>query len=161
MAKTDFFKCYGAEKRQDSLVELGKDSWLLIYGYGTDGEQGYNLRKYYDHKPTLDEVKRDVRDAIDTETKQKILEGFEFNGIKVWLSDENQRNYASIERNDSVTYPLTLKLNEESDGTAVYCTFPTAEDFEKFSKEASLYILNTVMAGWQEKDGVEWSVFGL
>lgn len=86
---------------------------------------------------------------------------FEYDGIKVWLSDEKQRNYASMERNDSLTYPLTVKLNEEADATPIYHTFQTREDFIAFSKAASTYIFKAISDGWKEKDNVDWSVFDI
>lgn len=43
----------------------------------------------------------------------------------------------------------------------MYYTFETREDFIKFSKEASAYILNAIMDGWKEKDNIDWSVFDL
>ena len=155
-------KIYGATERHDCLMQIGRQKWELIYGYGTDGERGWNWRKrYIGRKPTMEEIKEEVRATIDAETSDKIVNRFAFNGVKIYLSDEKQRNYASIQSNTDIAFPLTLKVNEEEDGTPVYYTFAEREDFEKFSKEASLYILNTVMAGWQEKDGVEWSAFGL
>lgn len=154
-------KIYGTTQRQDGVQRVGKEKWLLYFGlYEKDGST-YEYRHTFTHKPTMDEVKQLVRDAIDAETRDKIVNRFEYDGIKVWLSDEKQRNYASMERNDSITYPLTVKLNEEADATPVYHTFQTREDFIQFSKAASTYILNTIMDGWREKDNVDWSVFDI
>lgn len=152
-------KIYGTNKSQDGLQCVGKNKWVLFYGlYEADGST-YEYRHTFTHKPTLDEVKELVRNVIDAETRDKIVNQFEYEGIKVWLSDEKQRNYASIESNDSITYPLTLKLNEDADATPIYHTFENKEEFKQFSKEASTYILGTIMKGWKEKDNVDWSVF--
>lgn len=154
-------KIYGTTQRQDGVQHVGKDKWLLYFGlYEKDGST-YEYRHTFTSKPTMDEVKQLVRDAIDAETRDKIVNRFEYDGIKVWLSDEKQRNYASMERNDSLTYPLTVKLNEEADATPIYHTFQTREDFIAFSKAASTYIFNAIADGWKEKDNVDWSVFDI
>lgn len=154
-------KIYGTTQRQDGVQRVGKDKWLLYFGlYEKDGST-YEYRYTFTSKPTMDEVKQLVRDAIDAETRDKIVNRFEYDGIKVWLSDEKQRNYASMERNDSLTYPLTVKLNEEADATPIYHTFQTREDFIAFSKAASTYIFKAISDGWKEKDNVDWSVFDI
>ena len=154
-------KIYGTTKRQDGLQRVGKNKWLLYFGLYETESGTYEYRHTFTHNPTLDEIKKLVWATIDAETKDKIVNQFEYEGIKVWLSDEKQRNYASLENNESIAYPLTLKLNEEADATPVYYTFETREDFIKFSKEASAYILNAIMDGWKEKDNIDWSVFDL
>lgn len=154
-------KIYGTTKRQDGVQRVGKDKWLLYFGlYEKDGST-YEYRHTFTNKPTMDEVKQLVRDAIDAETRDKIVNRFEYDGIKVWLSDEKQRNFASMERNDSLAYPLTVKLNEEADATPIYHTFQTREEFIKFSKAASTYIFKAISDGWKEKDNVDWSVFDI
>ena len=154
-------KIYGTTKRQDGLQRVGKNKWLLYFGLYETESGTYEYRHTFTHNPTLDEIKKLVWATIDAETKDKIVNQVEYEGIKVWLSDEKQRNYASLENNESIAYPLTLKLNEEADATPVYYTFETREDFIKFSKEASAYILNAIMDGWKEKDNIDWSVFDL
>lgn len=154
-------KIYGTTQRQDGVQRVGKDKWLLYFGlYEKDGST-YEYRHTFTNKPTMDEVKQLVRDAIDAETRDKIVNRFEYDGIKVWLSDEKQRNFASMERNDSLAYPLTVKLNDEADATPIYHTFQTREDFIKFSKAASTYIFKAISDGWKEKDNVDWSVFDI
>lgn len=152
-------KRYGAAGRDDRLMQIGRSKWELIYGYGTDGTTGWNWRTRYKYKPTAEEIKAAVTEQINSNVTEKIIGGMTYNGQAVWLSTENQLNYASIERNADVEYPLTLKMNEEADGTPVYHTFGNAEEFAAFSKAASLHILQCVKDGWQEKDSVDWSKF--
>ena len=154
-------KRYGATKRDDQLMQIGKHKWELIYGYGTDGTIGWNWRERFTRKPTLDEIKKLVWATIDAETKDKIVNQFEYEGIKVWLTDERQRNFASIENNESVTFPLTLKLNEKADATPIYHTFQTRDEFKKFGEAAACFILETIRNGWKEKDNVDWDVFDM
>lgn len=95
MSKTDFFKV-SATERQDQIVRLSDNNYLLIFGYGRengDDEQGYNWRKYYDHKPDELELKEDITALIDHFTDERILTGFQWNGGNVYLSQENQMNF--------------------------------------------------------------------
>ena len=94
MAKTEFFRCNGATERADKLVCLSSSNYLLIFGFETDADGNkYTWRKYYDHKPTVREIKQDISDLINTETDAKILTGFAWNGKPVYLSTENQQNF--------------------------------------------------------------------
>ncbi len=153
-------KVYGTTVRQDGLRKVGRRCFILFYGLYTD-ESGstYEYRQTFDHKPTWDEVRRVILDTIDCETRQKILNGFIYNGKRVWLSDENQRNYDIIERKGTV-YPMKIKLNEAADGTAVYHIFESAEEFATFNNAASAYIIDTWQAGRKEKESLDPSAFG-
>ena len=46
-------KIYGATARQDGLYKIGRNKYELIYGYGVDGENGYNWRRRYRNLPTV------------------------------------------------------------------------------------------------------------
>ena len=79
----------------------------------------------------------------------------------LYLSAENQLNFAAIERNKNIPYPLTLKINEQEDGTPIYYTFEDVDEFISFSQAMSLYVIETVQNGWKEKDSVDWTVFNI
>lgn len=150
-------KIYGATDRQDGLYKIGRKKYQLIYGFGKDAdtdETGFNYRLTFDHKPTADEVRKAITSTIDAETEEKVITGFEYDGVRCWLSLTNQQNYSHILSNPSQEYPLELKLNEEEDGTPIYGTFATADEFKEFSRAASEYMINTVIAGWRKKDAV-------
>lgn len=152
-------KIYGTRERQDTIVRTGRNKWVLFYGFGKDdetSESGWEYRHTFARKPSLDEVKAVVVSAINAATEEKILTGFVWNGQSVYLSKENQLNFAAIERSDEVAYPLSLKVGEDADGSAEYMTFATKQDFVEFSQAASLYVLSCVQEGWTEKDSVDW-----
>ena len=153
-------KIYGATARQDGLYKIGRSKWELIYGFGTDGDNnGYNWRKRFDHQPTIDEIKSAVISTINAATEEKILTGFKWDGLPVWLSTENQINYLNIARDAGVVYPLCLKLGEDAEGLPQYRTFDTAADFDKFNTAATAHVRACITAGWQEKDSVDWKLF--
>jgi len=160
MAKTDFFKVYGAESRQDKLIKISADNVLLIYGYGTDDGQGYNWRKYYGHKPTEEELKADIEALVNGITDGNILNGFTWSGKPVYLSTENQMNFKAAYdlavQTEGATLPLKMKLGEDADGNAVYHTFTALSAFTDFYTKAVAYIQSALQEGWTEKDGVDY-----
>lgn len=107
--------------------------------------------------PTLDSVKRAIIDDINARTDEKILKGFVWNGINVWLSEENQRNFSEAQRLNLV--PVKFKLSELSDGTPVYHTFESAEDLNNFYTQAATYIQQCLQDGWNEKDNLDFTPF--
>ena len=164
MKQSDFYRV-GAEKRQDQVIKIGVNNYLLIFGYGIDEDgNGYNMRKNYDHKPTKAEIKNDVETLINGEIEKKILSGFEWRGIKVWLSLENQMNikaaYDLAVQTNGERLPKKMKLGEDEDGRPVYHTFEDLEEFSDFFKAVVDYIEQVRMEGWDEKDGINYGEFG-
>lgn len=167
MAKTEFFKVYGAEERQDRLIKISANKHLLIYGYGTEGDgddaQGYNWRKYYDHEPTQAELKADIEALVNGIVDAIILDGFTWNSKPVYLSTENQMNFKAAYdlavQTEGATLPLKMKLGEDADGNAVYHTFSELSEFTDFYTKAVAYIQAALLEGWEEKDGIDYSGF--
>lgn len=160
MATNGFYKVGGATERQDQIVKIGNKNWLLIYGFGKDddaAETGYNWRKNYDHEPTEAEVKADVDALVNAETDARILTGFVWNGIHVYLSTENQYNFKAaydlaVQTSGSIL-PITMKLGTDAEGNVAYHTFEDVSDFTDFYTKAFAYINEALVAGWTEKDG--------
>ena len=149
-----FYKV-GAEERKDQLVQIGHKNWLLIFGFCNDEELGgYNWRKNYDHKPTVREIKQDIRDLINADTSRKILTGMTWNGIPLWLSQENQRNISDAVR--AATLPVRLKLGEDEDGNPIYYTFEDAGELSELHKAVWEHIRASLDYGWREKDAVDY-----
>ena len=48
--------------------------------------------------PTLEAVKRSIIEDINRHTDEKILKGFVWKNMNVWLSEENQRNFSEAQR---------------------------------------------------------------
>lgn len=154
-------KVYGTSVRQDGLHKVGRRNFTLFYGLYTDKNGStYEYRHTFDHKPTWDEVKAVLVEAINEHTKETILNGFVWCDKYVWLSDENQRNFMMIENLTSENYPLNVKINEDANGEPIYYTFVSDEEFAAFSKLASQHVIDTWQAGWKEKDNLTPATFG-
>lgn len=149
-----FYKV-GAEERKDQLVQIGHKNWLLIFGFCNDEELGgYNWRKNYDHKPTVREIKQDISDLINADTSRKILTGMTWNGIPLWLSQENQRNISDAVR--AATLPVRLKLGEDEDGNPIYYTFEDSNELTELYKAVWEHIRSSLDDGWREKDSIDY-----
>lgn len=157
----DFYKVYGAKERHDQIVKISDTNYLLIFGFGKDGDNSYQYRKNYDHKPSVEELKADIEILINKETDATILNGFVWNGKSVYLSTENQINFKAAYdlavQTDGATLPIKFKLGEDGVGNPVYHTFQKLESFTDFFTKAFSYISKTLNEGWTEKDGVNYS----
>lgn len=163
MATTEFYRCNGAAERADALVCLSKTNYLLIFGFGTDEDgNNYTWRKYYDHKPSVREIKQDISELINKETDTKILTGFTWNGKPVYLSAENQMNFKAaydIARDTAgASLPIKFKLGEDADGAPVYHTFTKLEPLADFVMKAMSFVVTTLNEGWVKKD-IDYSIF--
>ena len=58
---------------------------------------------------------------------------------------------------EAKTFPESIV----SDGTPIYYTFESVDEFISFSQAMSLYVIETVQNGWKEKDSVDWTVFNI
>ena len=90
-----FEKIYGITERRDEVVRRGRE-WYLYFGQGKDNQGDYVLRKVYDHKPSGDELRADIVELVNKNVDEKILSGYVWKDMPVWLSSENQFNYKSV-----------------------------------------------------------------
>lgn len=113
------------------------------------------------HKPTLSEVKNIVLNGYNAITDEKILSGFEWNGMKVWLSTENQFNYKAAYdlafQTNGASLPTVFKFGTTEE--PVYHKFDTLEELADFYMKAMTYINEQLAIGWYKKDSIDWSVY--
>lgn len=159
-------KIYGSPVRQDGLVKVGRHTYELIYGFGkdsADAETGWNWRQRFDHKPTTAEIRQVLEALINSNTDNKILTGFSWNGKPVYLSTENQSNFKNaydFARDTSgATLPVKFKIGEDANGSPVYHTFTKFEVLQDFVLKASDFVNATLNEGWKEKDSIDYSLF--
>lgn len=129
---------------------------------GEEIQSGYDYyEKWLNHKPTMDEVKEIVLSGMNAIIDQRILEGFEWNGMAVWLSGENQFNYkAAFDlalQTSGDNLPVTFKFGTTQE--PVYHTFSEVEELMDFYTKAMGYINGVLADGWKEKDSMDWSKY--
>ena len=126
--------------------ETGKYSWMTHYMYG---------------KPTMTQIRGLVLDWYNRQVDNKILDGFEWKGMPVWLSSENQFNYKAAYdlavQTGGSNLPVTFKFGTTED--PLYHTFDSIEDLSGFYIGAMSYINARLNEGWKAKDAIDWSVY--
>lgn len=157
-------KVFGSPKRQDGLYKVGRNTWELIYGFGKDNENdefGWNYRQRFKYKPTPEEIKSIINAQINADTDAKILSGFVWRDMPVWLSTENQFNYKAAYdlaiQTGGATLPVKFKFGTDAEPT--YFVFENMDDFSDFYLSSMAYVQAMLDAGWVEKDSVDYSMF--
>lgn len=115
----------------------------------------------FHYKPTLNQLKNLILDWYNKEIDRKILQGFTWNDMKIWLSTENQFNYKAaydlaVQTNGS-NLPIIFKFGTTDN--PIYYTFETLEDLTNFYTSAMSYINTTLVEGWKEKDNIDWESY--
>lgn len=113
------------------------------------------------HKPTMAEVKEIVLAGMNAKIDERILSGFVWNGMGVWLSSENQFNYKAAYdlavQTQGMNLPVTFKFGTTEE--PVYYEFTSVDELTLFYVGAMKYIDTTLNDGWKEKDAVDWSAY--
>ena len=142
-----------------ALVELAsrrKQSYIVrtdLQPYQTDEADGVTfIEQRYDYKPTMEDIRAFVFGVINEKVKARILSGFEWDGKPVWLSEENQMNFAQA------VVPATFKIGEWADGSPVYRTFDS-EELTAFNTAWRRYIQQCLADGWRQKDGYDFGEY--
>ncbi len=147
-------KIYSSTGRQDGIQQIGRNRWEIFYGYGKDGDNGYNYRQTLEYKPTPEEVRQIILDQINDNVQKEILQGMTLNGRVVWLSAENQRNIVLAA---SIKASLTLKLGTDEDYELH--TFGV-DEVQSFAAAVQEHIENAIAKGRREKSEIDWTVYG-
>lgn len=92
------------------------------------------MSEMFHYRPSINDIRNVIlkyyNDRIDT----KILKGFSWNGIPVWLSSENQFNYKAAYdlaiQTQGASLPVTFKFG--TDEQPVYHTFTDINEFTSF-----------------------------
>lgn len=128
---------------------------------GNDNGVSFKYKLIEHHKPTLAEIKEIVLADMNAEIDKNILEGFEWNGMKVWLSSENQFNYKAAYdlaiQTSGANLPVVFKFGTTEE--PVYHEFEDVQSLTEFYTAAMVYINKQLVDGWKAKDSVDWSPY--
>ncbi len=112
-------------------------------------------------RPSFGQLKDFILLEINKRTDEKILSGFEWNGMQVWLSSENQFNYKAAYdlavQSNGANLPTVFKFGSNEDPK--YHKFDTVEELSDFYVKAMTYINEQLAIGWVKKDSIDWSVY--
>lgn len=135
--------------------------WDVKPYFNEEGEkQGVDYyEQWINHKPSIEEVKEIVTAGYNRLIDERIISGFEWNGMPVWLSSENQFNYKAAYdlavQTGGANLPTTFKFG--SNDAPQYYTFSSVEELTGFYVSAMKYIDAVLNEGWSQKDSLDWS----
>ena len=138
------------------------DKWKVRWNVITIGDDDVQfLYEFINHKPTISEVKEIILSWMNSEIDKKIVGGYEWAGMKVWLSSENQFNYKAAYdlavQTGGANLPVKFKFGTTEE--PVYHEFKTVEELSSFYMGAMNYINETLNEGWRAKDAVDWTPY--
>lgn len=143
-------------------VSPRKNKWKIRWNI-TEKDDGSAewLEKDFGHKPTATEIRNTIIQYQNNQVDAKILSGYRWHDMPVWLSTENQFNYkASFDvavQSNGANLPVRFKFGTEDD--PVYHDFTTVEELTDFYYGAMAFINATLQEGWTAKDNIDFSVF--
>lgn len=139
-----------------------QDKWHLRWDIVIDDAGNANyMEKVLDHKPTIDEIKETIISWYNSDIDQKILSGYNWKGMKVWLSAENQFNYKAAYdlalQMPDLLLPVKFKFGTATDPE--YYVFTTIEELSDFYIGSVIYLNQTLNSGWASKDNNNWPAY--
>lgn len=157
-------KVFGLTERY-TLMREGTTRFVVRYGIKPYDEKNSTWYEVYFNKKehpvvTTEDIKQVILADIDECTKEAIIGGFVWNKKPVWLSLENQSNFATAEHRAATVgdnLPHKEKIGEQEDGSPVYYTFETAAELTDFWNACQDHINACRNAGWELKDSIDWS----
>lgn len=145
-------------------VSPRKGKWKIRWNI-TEKEDGSAewLEVDFDHKPTAAEIRNTIIQYQNEQVDAKILSGYRWNGMPVWLSTENQFNYkASFDlavQTDGSNLPVRFKFG--TDEEPIYHDFASVDELTDFYTGAMAFINETLQDGWKQKDNINISTYKL
>ena len=145
------------------IAEIGPNAYLICWGYKPrrskegEAERGIWMEEVVTFKPSIGYIKNLVIGWYNKNIDAKILSGFKWNDMPIWLSSENQFNYKAAYdlavQTGGANLPITFKFGTTNE--PVYHTFTTVEELNGFYLSAMAYINNTLAQGWKDKDSFD------
>lgn len=144
-------------------VSPRKNKWKIRWNITEKEDDSAEwLEECFDHKPTITEVRNIINQYHNEQVDRKILSGYQWNDMAVWLSTENQLNYKSAYdlavQSGGTSLPVTFKFG--TDEEPVYHTFSSLDELSDFYRGAMEFINATLQEGWTTKDNIDYSVYG-
>ena len=130
-------------------------------GNKTETELGTWTEGILPFKPSINQLKSYILDALNKDIDQKILSGMVWKDMSIWLSSENQFNYKAAYdlavMSQGKSLPVVFKFG--STDNPMYYQFETLEDISDFYLSAMAHVNKCLDEGWKKKDSIDWSVY--
>lgn len=136
----------------EKLIEKTEKGWVVRY----DG-----IEKVLPYRPTLESLKSIILAIENSRIDQKILSGYVWEGMEVWLSSENQFNYKAAYdlaiQTNGASLPVVFKFGGTENPE--YHMFNDLQDLTSFYTGAMKYVNDTLTEGWTKKDTINWEEY--
>ena len=124
---------------------------------------GIWTEKIISPKPSFKQLKEFILTEINHQTDEKILSGFVWKDMQVWLSSENQFNYKAAYdlavQTNGANLPTVFKFGSAEE--PIYYKFDTIEELTDFYTKALKFINEQLAIGWAKKDSINWDDYEL
>ena len=124
----------------------------------TPSQRGSWMVEKFSYRLNIEQIKSFILNWYNEQIDKKILSGFVWKDMQVWLSSENQFNYKATHdlaiQTNGANLPIKFKFgsNEEP----IYYTFESVGDLQDFYMSAINFINTTLNDGWAKKDSINW-----
>lgn len=140
-----------------------KNKWRVRWDVRQNEEDNSTsyMEEEFPYKPTTEEIKTMVIDWYNQQIGGEITSGFTYNGVPVWLSQENQFNYKAAYdlavQTDGTTLPVIFKFGTNDE--PVYYEFKTLDKLTDFYTKAMVFVEQRLANGWAMKDSFDLSKY--
>lgn len=126
-----------------------------------NGNQVSFVEREFNHKPSMSEVKDTILSWMNSEIDKEIVGGFKWNGMDIWLSNENQFNYKAAYdlavQTGGESLPVTFKFGTTDN--PVYHEFDNIDTLSDFYTSSIRYIIDKLNEGWKRKDSFDFTIY--
>ena len=130
-------------------------------GDNSDSKLGVWSEHTFTQNISFAQIKLFIINEINKTVDNKILSGFTWKDMPVWLSTENQFNYKAVYdvavQTNGANLPLIFKFGDSEN--PIYYKFEEFEDLQDFYLKALEHINEQLVLGWKKKDSIDWSVY--
>lgn len=140
-------------------VNLRKGYYAVRWDFQTNEDENTvnYMETVFDHLPTEDEIRSVINKYYNEITDQKILSGFKYKDIPVWLSLENQNNYLMA----AVAGLSSYMVKGGSDSASINITLNTHEEILDFVAAMQQYISKCIGEGRTKKLSINFEDYKL
>ncbi len=130
--------------------------WRVRWNVVTDdaGTASY-MEEEFGHKPSVNEIKSLIEGWISDATRERIVSGFSYEGVPVWLSAENQANYERAYIQSKIGSGVSAVFKFGTDENPVYRRFENTAELEAFYKAFSEHIQQAQLDGWNARESID------
>lgn len=138
-------------------INTKKQRYAVRWDVQVDGMATY-MEHVFEHRPMFQEIESLIVSWHNEQIDHRIISGFSWRGVPVWLSSENQFNYKAAHdiamQTDGKSLPVTFKFG--TDENPVYHRFESIAEISEFYMLALAHVNSALEEGWRQKDAIDW-----